>query len=324
LVTKSNLTHTKGRITMKRVIFLSTLAVMLSACASEHYQSQPFVQAQEMHKASSIIEVPSHNTNFRLIYGNDPGLERAFNQYARSGKAPNIVTDGFVKFAYNAGQQPVVKSTPFQETVISLQAGEKFSNVTSGDPSRWEIAAAVSGVGANQQQIILIKPSLPDIATNLVITTDKRIYNIRLISAMNSQPSRNVSFWYPDEMISSINNETYKKENDSAIASVPDVSLNNLNFNYRIASDGFFRPMPSWKPVRVFDDGSHTYIQFAADISNKDMPVLFVSNGGNKELINYRFKAPYFVVDKIFKEAVLVMGIGTNQSKVIVTNQYYS
>jgi P-type conjugative transfer protein TrbG len=307
-----------------RFLFISTLVVILSGCTSERSQGQSWMQAQEVHRVSAIIQLPTHTTNFHLIYGNDPSLERAFNQYARSGKASNIVTDGFVKFAYNAGQQPIVKSTPFQETVITLQTGEKFTNVTSGDPSRWEIAAAISGIGAKQQQIILIKPSLPNIATNLVITTDRRIYNLRLVSTMNSQPTRNVSFWYPDDMIASINNEELKNENDSAVATVPDVNLNNLNFNYRIVSDGFFRPFPSWKPTRVFDDGSHTYIQFPADIGNKDMPILFVSNSGNKELVNYRFKAPYFIVDKIFKEGVLISGIGKNQLKVTIINQNYS
>jgi type IV secretory pathway VirB9-like protein len=105
---------------------------------------------------------------------------------------------------------------------------------------------------------------------------------------------------------------------------VPEVNLNNLNFNYSIASDGFFRSFPSWKPTRVFDDGSHTYIQFSASMSNKDMPVLFVLNGSNQELVNYRSKAPYFVVDKIFKQAVLVMGVGRSQRKVFITNNCYS
>ena len=308
---------------MKTKIMFGTLIVLLSGCASHQFQAQQFTPANVMVERPALIEVPSHNAHTHLTYGNDPSLERAFNQYARSGKAPNIVTDGFVKFAYNAGQQPVIKTTPFQETVISLEPGEKFTNVSTGDPARWEIAAAVSGMGANQQQIILVKPSLPNMATNLVMTTDRRIYNVRLVSSMDSRTTRNVSFWYPEEMVSLMNAEEFKKQNNGDIASVPDVSLSHLNFNYRMSSGHFFTFMPSWKPTRIFDDGTHTYIQFSSDIANKDMPALFVSNGSNQELVNYRSKPPYFVVDKIFKEAVLIMGVGQDQSKVVITNDCY-
>jgi type IV secretion system protein VirB9 len=110
---------------------------------------------------------------------------------------------------------------------------------------------------------------------------------------------------------------------DQTVAQVPDVSLNHLNFDYCISTDGFFRSSPSWKPVRVFDDGVHTYIQFPALMTHRDMPVLFISKNNTQQLVNYRSKAPYFVVDKIFKEAVLVMGVGSDQTKVIITNKRY-
>lgn len=308
---------------MKKII-IGMLAVAMSGCAAEHSKDNLFTPAQRTYTKPSLVTVPKSATQYQFSYGNDPKLERAFHQYMRSGKAPNIVTDGFVKFAYSTGQQPIVETSPFQETVISLEPGEKFTNVTSGDPSRWSYSAAVSGTGASQQQNILVKPSQPELSTNMVITTDRRIYNIKLVSSMDTKSTKSVSFWYPDEMVQSINNSTLKAENDGTIASVPDVSLNNLNFKYGISSDGFFKSMPSWKPTRVFDDGTHTYIQFADDISNKDMPALFVQNNGANELVNYRYKAPYFVVDKIFKRAVLVMGVGYSQSKVVINNYCYS
>ncbi|OAI46001.1 hypothetical protein AYO45_01965 [Gammaproteobacteria bacterium SCGC AG-212-F23] len=308
---------------MKNILIISLVLVFLSGCTTESFQNEPFFSANEISVKPHLVQVQVRKTDAHLMYGNDPALERAFNQYATSGKAPNIVTEGFVKFAYNAAQQPIVKATPFQEVVVSLEPGEKFTNVTSGDPSRWSYAAAVSGSGLSQQQNILIKPALPNLSTNMVITTNKRIYNLKLVSSMDASATKSVSFWYPDEMVNAINNEDVTTENNPTIASVPNVNLNTLNFSYQIGSDGFFKPMPSWKPTRVFDDGSHTYIQFPGDISNKDMPVLFVINGSNKEVVNYRSKPPYFVVDKIFNKAALVMGVGQSQSTVIITNHCY-
>lgn len=307
------------RVLMSGLIF-ATLSTLLG-CATEQFPDQSFVQAKPVIQRPSLIQVPSARANYHLIYGNDPALARAFNRYAATGKAPNIITDGFVKFAYNAGQQPIVKATPFQETVISLEPGERFTNITSGDPNRWSYSVAVSGSGASQQQNVLVKPSLPNISTNMVITTDRRIYNLRLVSSMNAQTTRNVSFWYPDEMVDAVNDATLKQF-DGTVASVPDVSLNNLNFDYSISS-GFFCRTPAWRPTRVFDDGTHTYIQFGAKMTNRDMPALFVLDGNTQELVNYRSKLPYFVVDKIFKQAVLVMGVGHSQTKVTITNNRY-
>ena len=51
---------------------------------------------------------------------------------------------------------------------------------------------------------------------------------------MEAKSTKSVSFWYPDEMVQAINNESLKSENESTVASVPDVNLNNLNFNYKI------------------------------------------------------------------------------------------
>lgn len=306
---------------MKNLVVTSLFTLLVTGCVKE--QTQEFTQASEIRVKPSLIKVAQHKNNFHLIYGNDASLEKAFNQYAKTGKASNIIADGFIKFAYNAGQQPIIKTAPFQETVLSLQVGERFTNISSGDPSRWSYSAVTSGSDMQLQQHVLVKPALPDISTNMVITTNKRIYNLRLVSTMNNKITRNVSFWYPDEMVAKVNGVSVQQLEKENIATVPDVSLNKLNFNYSV-SCGFFCSLPSWAPLRVFDDGIHTYIQFNANMSNRDMPALFISEKGEKELVNYRSKPPYFVVDKIFRNAVLIIGIGQGRNTVTITNNHFS
>ena len=131
------------------------LLILLVGCASRDAPDS-YVSAVAIVKEVQTIQVDTREKNFNLLYGNDPALESAFRQYTKTGKAPNIITDGFVRFAYNPGQMPIVKTVPFQETVISLEPGEKFTNISSGDPSRWSYAMAVSGTGSSQQQNILI------------------------------------------------------------------------------------------------------------------------------------------------------------------------
>jgi type IV secretion system protein TrbG len=275
------------------VLFL----VFLSGCTSISKPTSVFIPAKQIDSPASIDAVKK-KVNYNLSYGSDPALEQAFARYLKSGKAPNIVSKGCVSFAYSSDNAPIINTIPLQETVVSLQPGEKFTNISTGDPSRWSYAIATSGQGTLQQQNVLIKPSSPSISTNMVITTNKRIYNLRLVSGSS-----------PDSHSSS-----------NIVNTVADVSLNRLNFNYQLTCPRGYS-MPNWKPTRVFDDGVHTYIQFPAMMASTDMPVLFVLRDTKNELVNYRYQSPYFVVDKIFKQAALILGVGRSQTRLIITNK---
>lgn len=304
---------------MKTVIgTLVGIMLVLTGCTTA---PPPLAVATPILIRPHIVHVTGFNT-YRLTYGDSPALEQAFNRYIKTGKVPNIITQGFIQLAYNEGQQPVVKTSPLQETVISLEKGEQFTNVTTGDPNRWSYSAAVSGSGAFLQQHILVKPSASLLATNMVITTNRRLYNLRLISVTGGAIMRNVSFWYPDEMLHRINQAALQESHPTVLAQVPNVNLSQLNFNYTVSCP-LFGAAPSWRPLRVFDDGVHTYIQFPPNLASRDLPALWVSNGSNQELVNYRVKSPYFIVDKIFKQAVLVMGVGSTKSQVQLVNRAY-
>lgn len=297
------------------------IALILVMGCQPQEPTTPYVSATPLVQQSRVVEVDSIQKNFELLYGNDPALESAFKQYTRTGKAPNVITDGFIRFAYNPGQMPIVKTVPFQETVISLEPGERFTNISSGDPGRWSYAMAVSGTGSRQQQNILVKPTASNLSTNMVVTTDRRIYNLRLLSGSEqSLPTRAVSFWYPDAMVAAVNSQI-KNEDSQAADLVSHVDLSKVDFKYQVKSQGF-NSHYSWQPTRVFDDGTHTYIQFPEGIRSTDMPALFISSkdGNGQELVNYRSKPPYFVVDRLFDNAVLVKGIGSHAQTVSIVH----
>jgi type IV secretion system protein VirB9 len=61
-----------------------------------------------------------------------------------------------------------------QITTIALEPGESLTGagpIAAGDTARWIIGDTESGSGANRRVHILVKPSRPDISTNLVINT---------------------------------------------------------------------------------------------------------------------------------------------------------
>jgi type IV secretion system protein VirB9 len=68
-------------------------------------------------------------------------------------------------------------------TDIALQEGEQLVGsgpVAAGDTVRWIIGDTVSGIGPAARVHILVKPTRPDLATNLVINTDRRTYHLEL------------------------------------------------------------------------------------------------------------------------------------------------
>lgn len=302
----------------KKTIFL-LISFILAGCAEQ--QTAPLPTTRQVVERPVAIPAPDIKMNYRFSYDSNPALKKAYQQYLRTGKAPDITTEGFKQFAYGIGNQPIIAASPLELTVISLEPGEKVTNVSSGDPLRWSYSLAYSGQDKTRQAHVMVKPSQQDISTDLVITTDKRMYTLKMTTDKDGKYVRDVRFWYPQEMQDFWNNynqeQMQKLTNSSGtIAEMPNINLNNLNFGYRITHNGWNTPY--WQPVRVFDDGVHTYIQFSPAVNARDLPALFVVNGNKQELVNYRSKPPYFVVDKLFNKAVLITGAGSTQKVVTI------
>ena len=94
------------------------------------------------------------------------------------------------------------------------------------------------------------------------------------------------------------------------------LAIDQLHFDYDI------RPIktkaPKWQPLRVFDDGLKTYIQFPRSIGGQDAPVLFVVSGGQNRIVNYRMKNDMMIVDYAVDKAILVSGVGWRQQKITI------
>lgn len=92
------------------------------------------------------------------------------------------------------------------------------------------------------------------------------------------------------------------------------LDLGALNFRYRLSGD-----KPGWRPVRVFDDGRQTFVEFGDDIATGEMPPLFATGAkGEAELLNYRVQGRYMIVDRLFERGELRMGAGRAARKVII------
>lgn len=214
-------------------------------------------------------------------------------------------TAGFIHavqvYPYTEGALYRLYAAPERITDIALQPGERITSVAAGDTVRWTVGDTASGSGEAKRTHIFVKPFSAGLRTNLVITTDRRVYYVELASRATGAMAA-LSWTYPqDELIA------LRREQVAAAAAEPIASglaVEKLNFNYTISGD-----KPAWRPVRAFDDGRQTYIEFAPSIAVGAAPPLFViGDDGKAQLVNYRMAGRYYVVDRLFGAAELRLG----------------
>lgn len=229
------------------------------------------------------------------------------------------VRDGYLNavqvYPYSAGALYQVYTAPGQVTDIALEAGEQLVGsgpVAAGDTVRWIIGDTESGAGATKKTHILVKPTRSGLETNLVINTDRRTYLLELRSTPKTYMA-SVSWQYPEDQLIALRRQNAAAEAQAPIAVGVDIA--SLNFRYVI--DGDAAP---WRPLRAFDDGSKAYIAFPSGIGQGEMPPLFVVGpAGGAELVNYRVRRNFMIVDRLFAAAELRMGDGDSERRVRIT-----
>ncbi|PSJ57474.1 P-type conjugative transfer protein TrbG [Mesorhizobium ephedrae] len=227
------------------------------------------------------------------------------------------VRNGFINsmqvYPFTQGALYQVYTAVGQITDIALQPGEQLVGsgpVAAGDTVRWIIGDTQSGAGPTLQVHILVKPTRPDLMTNLVINTNLRTYHMELRSTERTYMA-SVSWQYPQDQLIALRRQNQQAEAAQPVAS--GVDLANVNFRYAI--DGDRAP---WRPLRAFDDGRQVFIEFPRGIGQGEMPPLFVvgPEGNTSELVNYRVRGHHMIVDRLFAAAELRYGSGDRQKRV--------
>lgn len=238
--------------------------------------------------------------------------ERALALVKEFAKATHAVTptqgqNGAVTYTYGS-LIPKVVCRPNRVTDIALQPGEKVNAVHAGDTVRWQISPAKSGSGVSEVIHVVIKPLMPDISTNLLVMTDRRTYNFDLVASdKNYIPA--LRFSYPQDTLNDWNTfiaaNRAQQEKDVALEPSYAMSAEDLFFGYKIVDK---KKVP-WKPIRVFDDGTKTYIQMPKKYRALEAPVVLFYEGKRQKLVNYRVKGELYIVDRVMSEkAVMIAG----------------
>jgi type IV secretion system protein VirB9 len=212
--------------------------------------------------------------------------------------------NAIVQYSYEPGTLYQVFAAPMRITDIALEPGERIlGQPASGDVVRWLLAIGKSMDHGVEQSHVYLKPTRPDLETNLAINTDRRSYLLELHSYPDTYMAAVVWRYPEDELarLASQSSEIAERQRSSA----PVVSLDELNFHYTIQVT---KGTPVWTPLQCFDDGRRTFIRFPQAMVVREAPVLFVLRDKETQLVNYRVKGDTYVIDRLIDAAELRVG----------------
>jgi P-type conjugative transfer protein TrbG len=272
--------------------------------------------------ACVIAAAAAHAETKRFLTLEDAAVAQA-KKWQQTGAAKPIMSDDG-RVLYPFGQYlPQLTCTLLRACDIALEPGELVTDKPkAGDTSRFLISKAKSGSGDKEVTHIVVKPTDTGIETNLIIYTDRRMYQIKLTSAANEKDYVNaIGFYYPEEIAeqwdesAKLQARTKKQEEKLAEAKAPAACAEKLDFAYRIEGNAPF------KPLHVYNACGKVYIHLPEGVARSVAPMLIgVGKDGSAEYINFRAKTSTILeADKLFDKAVLVSGSDDDAARVTIT-----
>ena len=275
---------------MIRPFILAALPIVsLAACAGPALAAPP----------PSAALLAAHLLSERPMAAAPLTKVQAANRAAVHEPDPGDFLGAVQVYPWSEGALYRLYAAPGEVSDIALQPGEALVSVAAGDTVRWIIGDTASGSGTTRRTHILVKPTAAGLTTNLVIATDRRVYHV--VAKSNARTAMTSIAWtYPEDALVALRGAPVPPPDPVAA----DLAVDHLNFDYRIEGDN-----PAWRPLRAFDDGRQVFIQFPPSLPEGEAPPLFVTGDkGRAELVNYRIRGRYYVVDRLFAAAELRIG----------------
>ena len=167
-----------------------------------------------------------------------------------------------------------------------IVTGAPIKAATLGDPGGWVVEPIQSS-----PNMVSVKPALAGSNTNLSLVDEKgRVYSFGLAAfdapLFDYEVTDRIEFRYAPEP---------EAVDPADSSSEPDPA--SLNFAYSYRGDAALRPL------RAFDDGVKTYLQFP---ENRRVPAIFtVAADGSEAIVNVHRAGRYFVVHSVAAQFTL-------------------
>ena len=342
----------------KTILKSSICAVLLAfslGCASNQKEKTPiaakyvigakqqkeasFVDLKEERKRlkdEAIAEILSAYSNAPIVETNgiatrllapDTGPEIANMVFEKNDTAEPLLIENRLMYPFGVGGIPVLKLPGLAVSDLQFEPGEEILSYTMGDSERWLVSEVLYAAPGDTTPHMSIRPTENGLNTNMVIYTTKRTYSLVLEATKETQTNL-FGFYYPYQGFVKhakkmpAKNKMRQNQSSGNSAKHParknqtNINVDEIQFNW--AWDG--NDNLPWYPEVVFDDGEKTFIGLdSKKVKASELPVFFVlGESEENEIVNYRYRAPYIIVDHIFENGVLLRGVGDNQERVII------
>ncbi len=223
-----------------------------------------------------------------------------------------IAADDHIK-VINYNPQSIHEYTGFYgyQSSILFEEGEAIDTISMGDSTGWQLQ--------HQNNRLFIKPIEDKADTNATIITNKRVYHFEFHAEEangldDPKLAYEVRFVYASSegnlsSSSGTSGDVIIPVNQTIIPDLSDaeVAKQGLNFNYSVAHS---RGSEAIVPLKAFDDGKFTYLQFSG--INTDLPSIFlVDYAGYESLINFRVVNDYVIIERVSSVFTLRHGAAT-------------
>ena len=254
--------------------------------------NQKILDQEELQERIMELLEKMENANRMTVNSNNGSALVNPNQgqkFSYTQDAANSQDNSTVIFKYAPNQLYKIYCRVGYLTDLAMKKGETITFVGGGDTSAWALEkATVDGVAH-----IYIKPTVETSTTNLIITTNKRSYQLILNTSDWYNPMVAWNYGYEDQ---SENNFLEEKNEVGNING----NVETLNFKYKIVGK-------CDRKLMVFDDGEKTIVKF--EKMPKNLPSVFVRNKGKKglNLVNYKFRNNCCILDRVADEIEIMV-----------------
>lgn len=301
------------------------ISLLLLAMAGSAQADTPQSQTDEspLARTSSFPITDISRTSHRIYQMTESiplsarAIADASIEWLKSGFAPSMVgTNGQVMYPYGQSH-PAITCAPEHICVLQLLPDEHITNLSIGDSVRWLVQPATAG----NRPVVVIKPTVAGLNTNLVVTTDAgRVYYITLISNRHDYVPL-VGFYDPQQLVINMQQQAeaakaaeqakIEAQKQAVVAPLGTIDPATLDFNFA-CKPGHGSDDEDFKPVRIFAGNGHTYLQMPAGMKDVDKPAVFNYRDKQTELMNSRLVHDYVVIDGLPQKFELVVGIGSS------------
>lgn len=207
--------------------------------------------------------------------------------------------DGRLKgWIYKEGSVYQVITQTYHSTLILFEPGEVILETPYvSEPDVWRFSRGIGLKNGVPQHHLLVKPDYSNLNSTLVVVTDRRVYQMELVSTKTTYMPT-VQWLYPQTIA---DGETWKQyQEEKLFTEQGNVRRDQVSFDYKMRHSVF--KIPTWLPTQVYDDGQRTYIILNDKSLLTEYPAVF---NEKNEIINYRVKDNIIIIDNLIEKVTL-------------------